>query len=107
MLRNSCEAIGDEGEIRIETSTESGNIKITIRDTGKGISPENLGRIFDPGFTTKALVGVGLGLATCYKIIVDEHKGHIDVASELGKGTTFSILLPISGNERIEKKDAV
>ncbi|MGD8538739.1 MAG: two-component regulator propeller domain-containing protein [Candidatus Aminicenantes bacterium] len=107
MLRNSCEAIGDEGEIRIETSTESGNVKITIRDTGKGISPENLGRIFDPGFTTKALVGVGLGLATCYKIIVDEHKGHIDVASELGKGTTFSILLPISGNERIEKKDAV
>lgn len=101
MLRNSCEAIQGEGEIRVETSKEAGNVKIIIRDTGKGISPENLERIFDPGFTTKSVgVGMGLGLATCYKIIVDEHRGHIDVASELGKGTTFSISLPISGNER-------
>jgi len=100
MLQNSCEAIQGEGEIRVETSTEAGNVKIIIRDTGKGISSENLERIFDPGFTTKSVVGMGLGLATCYKIIVDEHRGHIDVASELGKGTTFSILLPISVNER-------
>ena len=107
MLRNSCESIEEEGEIRVETSTEAGNVKITIRDTGKGISPENLERIFDPGFTTKSVgVGIGLGLATCYKIIVDEHRGHIDVVSELGKGTTFSILLPISGNERNREKEA-
>jgi ligand-binding sensor domain-containing protein/signal transduction histidine kinase len=100
MLRNSCEAIQGEGEIKVETSTEGGNVKITIRDTGKGISPENLGRIFDPGFTTKSVgVGMGLGMPTCYKIIVDEHGGHIDVASELGKGTTFSISLPVSGKE--------
>jgi ligand-binding sensor domain-containing protein/signal transduction histidine kinase len=101
MLRNSHEAIQGEGEIKVETSTETGNVKITIRDSGKGISPENLERIFDPGFTTKSVgVGMGLGLAICYKIIVDEHGGHIDVTSELGKGTTFSILLPISGRER-------
>ena len=52
-------------------------------------------RVFDPGFTTKGVrVGVGLGLSICYRIIVDEHKGRIDVLSEPGEGTTFTITLP-------------
>jgi signal transduction histidine kinase len=60
-----------------------------------GIHPENLQKIFDPGFTTKGVgVGSGLGLAICYKI-VNEHGGKIDVESEVGRGTTFTITLPV------------
>jgi signal transduction histidine kinase len=64
-------------------------------DTGKGIGPENLVKIFDPGFTTKGVgVGSGLGLAICYRI-VKEHGGRIEVQSELGRGSTFTITLPV------------
>jgi signal transduction histidine kinase len=105
MLRNSTEAIEGEGEIRVKTSVEGEYIKIVISDSGRGILPENLDRIFDPGFTTKSVgVGVGLGLATCYKIIVDEHRGHINVSSDLGLGTAFSITLPLSRWEGNAKK---
>lgn len=97
MFRNSTEAIEGEGEVRVKTFVDGDYIKIVINDTGRGILPENLDRIFDPGFTTKSVgVGVGLGLATCYKIIVDEHMGHIHVSSDLGVGTAFTITLPLS-----------
>jgi two-component system, cell cycle sensor histidine kinase and response regulator CckA len=69
-------------------------LKMVIRDTGAGISPTHLARIFDPYFTTKQQ-GSGLGLATVYSI-VKKHAGHIDVTSELGVGTTFTIWLPAS-----------
>ena len=72
---------------------ESGNyIKIIFRDEGSGISKENLDKIFNPYFTTKK-TGNGLGLATTYSII-QKHKGHIDIKSEVNIGTTFTILLP-------------
>ncbi len=97
ILRNASEAIEEHGEIRIKTGVRWGCVKIEISDTGRGIRPENLDRIFDPGFTTKSVgVGIGLGLAICHKIIKDEHRGRIDVESELGKGTTFSFSLPIT-----------
>ena len=65
-------------------------------DNGTGISPDNLDKIFDPGFTTKGVgVGSGLGLPICFKI-VKEHGGRIDVESELGKGSTFAVYLPIT-----------
>ena len=67
-------------------------VKVTIKDTGGGILKEHLPRIFEPYFTTKH-TGSGLGLATTYSII-KRHEGHIDVASDIGKGTTFSIFLP-------------
>jgi signal transduction histidine kinase len=61
-----------------------------------GISPEDLKNIFDPGFTTKGVgVGTGLGLSICYQI-VQEHKGEIRVESEKGKGTTFTVILPMN-----------
>ena len=97
MLRNASEAVEEGGEIRVRTSVQDGYVKIEISDTGTGIAPEHRDRIFDPGFTTKSMgVGVGLGLSICYSVIVDEHKGRIDVSSEVGKGTTFTIWLPFS-----------
>jgi two-component system sensor histidine kinase HydH len=69
------------------------NIKITIADTGKGISPSNLRKIFDPYFTTKS-TGTGLGLAIVHKI-VEAHQGNIKVTSTPGKGTLFTLFIPI------------
>jgi signal transduction histidine kinase len=67
---------------------------VAVTDTGSGIPPELMGRIFDPGFTTKgAGVGTGLGLAICYQI-VEAHGGRIGVDSVVGKGTTFVVSLP-------------
>jgi len=95
MFRNACEAIDGEGEVHLKTSVLEDQIVVEISDTGTGIPSEDMDRVFDPGFTTKGVkVGVGLGLSICYQIVVDEHKGSINVASELGKGTTFTITLP-------------
>ncbi len=74
-------------------------VKISIRDTGAGMSEENLARVFDPYFSTKdtySQKGLGLGLAVCYSII-KRHDGLITVASEVGKGTTFTIYIPAAG----------
>jgi two-component system sensor histidine kinase AtoS len=69
-------------------------ICVIISDTGQGISPERLSRIFDPFYTTKEK-GLGLGMAITHRI-VEDHKGSIDVRSQVGLGTTFSIYFPIS-----------
>ena len=92
IFRNACEAIEGEGEMRLVTSVQKESVVIEISNTGIGIPPEDIDRIFDPGFTTKGVkVGVGLGLAICYQIIVDEHRGHIDVSSEPGNSETHSL----------------
>ncbi len=94
ILINSAQAILEKGEIRIHTFAEGREVKIAISDTGSGISPENLSKIFDPFFTTKAVgKGTGLGMNIAYNI-VKEHKGIIEVTSEVGKGTCFTITLP-------------
>lgn len=96
MLINAAQAIEGEGAIRIRTREEEGAIRISISDSGKGIAPEVLPKIFDPGFTTKRPgLGTGLGLSICYKIVQD-HNGRIEVESEAGRGTTFTIVLPIN-----------
>ena len=95
MLVNASHAIADKGTITIRTFREVDTAKVQISDTGSGIKPDHLAKIFDPGFTTKeAGVGTGLGLAICNKIIRD-HKGKIEVESEAGVGTTFTITLPL------------
>jgi two-component system NtrC family sensor kinase len=95
LLVNAAQAIEGNGKITITTRAEGDHITIAFTDTGTGIRPEHLDKIFDPGFTTKGVgVGSGLGLPICFKI-VEEHGGRIDVDSELGKGTTFTVTLPI------------
>jgi len=96
LFLNAVQAILDKGMIRIQTSADGRNVYIRVCDDGRGIHPDHLNRIFDPGFTTKgAGVGSGLGLSICYSI-VQKHQGTIDVESEVGKGTTFTVKLPIA-----------
>ena len=103
ILINAVQAIAGEGEITIRTRQEAAagpdsapTAVVEISDTGCGIAPENLQRIFDPGFTTKGVgVGTGLGLAICYRIVAN-HRGRIEVESVRGEGTTFRIVLPMS-----------
>jgi signal transduction histidine kinase/ligand-binding sensor domain-containing protein len=95
ILANASHAIEDKGIIKIKTSRSDDKIVISISDDGKGIKEESLKKIFDPGFTTKGVgVGTGLGLSISQNIIKN-HKGEIKVKSELGKGTEFTIILPI------------
>lgn len=101
LLINARQAIGNKGgSITIKASQRPGEgVSIQVIDTGPGIPPRLLPKIFDPFFTTKGTArrgesrGTGLGLAIC-KDIIEHHRGRIDVQSEVGKGTTFSILLP-------------
>lgn len=93
ILVNAAQAIVGKGTIRISTRALNDHVEIQISDTGKGIPPEVLPKIFDPFFTTKAVgKGTGLGLNVVYNII-QQHKGTIDVESDVGKGTTFIIRL--------------
>jgi len=95
ILVNAAQAIEEQGTISIRTLVKDNSIYITIQDTGAGIAPQNLQKIFDPFFTTKEVgKGTGLGLYIAYGI-VEKHQGKISVQSEIGKGTTFTIQLPI------------
>ena len=95
LLVNAIQAIEGEGTIRIETSADSEYVYVKISDTGKGILPENMDQIFDPGFTTRGSgVGTGLGLSTSYNI-VQKHEGEIEVESEVGKGSAFTVRIPM------------
>ncbi|MDO8810783.1 MAG: ATP-binding protein [Gallionella sp.] len=95
LLVNAAHAITDKGIITIRTGRQGGEVFIQIADTGKGIPEENLKRVFDPFFTTKPVgKGTGLGLSLSYGIM-QKHNGRIEVQSEVGKGTTFTLWLPI------------
>jgi signal transduction histidine kinase len=95
LLMNAVQAIAGKGEIRSKTYATENAAVVEITDTGVGIPPENLNRVFDPGYTTKGVqVGIGLGLPIVRRIL-DEHNGKIEVASEVGKGSIFRISLPI------------
>jgi two-component system NtrC family sensor kinase len=95
VLVNAAQAIDKWGEIRVKTWFEGGNIFVCISATGCGIPPQMLNRIFEPFFTTKEVgKGTGLGLSVTYDI-VKKHGGEIRVSSEPGKGTTFTIVIPV------------
>lgn len=99
LLVNAAHAIDERGTITLRSGVQGEEVWLEFSDTGKGIPPENLNRIFDPFFTTKPVgKGTGLGLSLSYSII-QKHHGKIEVSSEVGKGTTFRIWLPIKQPE--------
>ena len=103
LIINAADAMANNGKLTLSTNHDSleGCIEISFGDTGHGISKENLEKIFDPFFTTKDTGhGVGLGLAISYGII-KEHNGMISVESEEGKGTTFTVRLPVTVEESV------
>jgi signal transduction histidine kinase len=105
LVVNAAHAIGDvvngtpdKGVIRVSTRVLEGQVEIAVADTGKGIPAEVRSRIFDPFFTTKEVgKGTGQGLAIARAVVVDKHGGTLHFDTELGKGTTFFIRLPING----------
>jgi PAS domain S-box-containing protein len=95
LLVNAGQAIVEQGEIAIRTGRDGDRVWVEVSDSGAGIPQENLNRIFEPFFTTKPVgKGTGLGLSLSYGIVV-KHRGRIEVKSEVGKGSTFRIVLPI------------
>jgi PAS domain S-box-containing protein len=109
LLVNAAQAIksqerDDRGLIQIRTYSTDEEVFCEISDNGPGIEPDNLEHIFDPFFTTKPVgVGTGLGLSISYDIITAKHKGNLVVDSSVGKGTTFTIELPIK-SDKISRK---
>ncbi|MDA8340340.1 MAG: ATP-binding protein, partial [Nitrospiraceae bacterium] len=95
ILLNAIQALEGSGAIEIESKVIGGSIEVSVRDSGPGIPREHLSRIFEPFFTTKPVGnGTGLGLSICSEL-VKKHGGSIFVESEIGRGTTFSIIIPI------------
>ncbi len=96
LLVNAGQAIEGQGEIKVRTEQlDEDTVRVSIADTGKGIPAENLSRIFEPFYTTKPIgKGTGLGLPLAWGI-VERHRGHLEVVSAPGQGTTFSVTLPI------------
>lgn len=98
IIKNAEAAMPQGGKLMIKTSESDGYVHVHIKDTGIGITEENMGKIFEPYFTTKQF-GSGLGLTVVYKII-KEHDGEILLESKEGKGTTFIINIPIPQKEK-------
>ncbi len=95
LATNAIDAMPGGGELTFRVFPQANRLMVEVADNGTGIEPENMSKIFEPFFTTKEVgKGTGLGLAVCYGI-VSEHGGRLNVRSNLGKGTVFSIALPI------------
>ncbi|MCB1225953.1 MAG: PAS domain S-box protein [Verrucomicrobiales bacterium] len=97
LIRNACQAMSQGGRLTIETAFTDYEVRVSFQDTGKGISAEDMARLFQPFFTTRH-GGTGLGLLIVRRI-VREHGGEIDIESTLGKGTRVTVFLPL-----VEKK---
>ena len=94
LLKNAIQAMPDGGTISLLLHRSSKALALTVRDSGCGIPPEHLDRIFEPFWTSKAR-GTGLGLALCRRI-AEEHGGSLTVSSSVGSGTEFTLLLPLN-----------
>lgn len=106
VLVNAAHAINDRGEISISTRQEQEEVVVAISDNGCGIPAEVKDRIFEPFFTTKAVgKGTGLGMSIAYEII-QTHGGQIEIDSQVGVGTTFTIRFPLQGLDQVETEAA-
>ena len=94
LVLNAQDAMPDGGEIILRAGSEDGYLKVDVIDTGVGMSDEQIGKVFEPLFTTKP-AGTGLGLSICHQI-VSQHGGRIDVDSREGDGSTFTVYLPVN-----------
>jgi signal transduction histidine kinase len=90
---NACQAMKDGGQLSFFSALKNDMITIIVKDSGVGIPPENMSKLFEPLFTTK-IKGIGLGLAVSRKLI-EANGGRIEVQSELGVGSTFTVWLPV------------
>jgi two-component system, NtrC family, sensor histidine kinase HydH len=97
LVLNACEAMPNGGRLTVSARQEGARVGLAIADTGYGISPENMTKLFEPLFTTKPR-GIGLGLAVCHNL-TQLNLGDIKVASEVGQGTTVTVWLPIAAPE--------
>ena len=102
LVTNALQAMPDGGKLTLTTRGKDSLVEMAVTDTGVGIPEENLDKVFEPLFTTKAK-GVGLGLALS-RALVERQRGTLEVESEVGKGSTFTLTLPIGGKE--ERQDA-
>jgi signal transduction histidine kinase len=103
LIQNAIQAMPNGGTLRVNLSQTETTVAIAVQDTGTGIAAENLPRVFDPFFTTKPEgEGTGLGLSVSYGIVA-RHGGRINVESQVGEGTTFTILLPVEQPEFTER----
>ena len=99
LFLNASQAIKDKGEIIVETYFDNGKVHIAISDTGIGIDPKNMYKIFEPFYTTKKKgEGLGLGLSTALGI-VKSHSGDIKVESTLHQGSRFIVMLPVQATD--------
>lgn len=106
IMLNARDALHDHGTIEVHLGVRDGNAVVSITDDGPGIDPETRARIFEPFFTTKERgAGTGLGLAITYGI-VRGHKGRIDIDSEPGKGTTFTLTFPLVPADRLPSTES-
>lgn len=96
LIMNALDSIhSEDGNVSVRSVQKGREIRISIADNGEGIPPDGLGRIFEPFYTTKDPGrGTGLGLSICHRII-KQHGGHIEVDSQIGKGTVFTVILPV------------
>jgi two-component system NtrC family sensor kinase len=99
ILQNALDAVGENGEIRVRLFKNESWASVQVRDSGDGIPTENLGKVFDPFFTTRTnpwKVGLGLTVAQC---LVHAHGGRIEISSELGQGSNVMVMLPLELND--------
>jgi len=107
LIINAIHAMGEKGTLKLKCEQEGEIVKVSIADSGHGISEENLSQIFDPFFTTKPVgMGTGLGLYVAYRIVT-KYRGQIDVESKLGAGTVFTMKFPLASAPSPEDSDRI